>query len=295
MKKILTVILSAAMILTALPAGQASAEGSAYIYTVIGGEATVIGYSGEPAYIQIPETLEGCPVTGIRDNAFYECSSLRQISLPDTLTELGHHCFYACTSLESIVLPDSVDQIGDGCFCGCTSLSAVSLPDELSYLPHSCFRACTALREITLPAEALSVGDYCFSACTSLSKVSSGDGLRSLGQCAFYMCSSLESLYIPPSADSIGSFAVGYVPSESGSEVRRGFTVLGEKGSAAEDYSDANGILFTPVSGAVEAMAAAELSKNGAPYFYWFAAVWGAIAAVTALLVIRFIHQKSIK
>ncbi|HOR22017.1 MAG TPA: leucine-rich repeat domain-containing protein [Ruminococcus sp.] len=293
MKKLFTAVLAAAALLSTLPKITAKAQEPAYIYTIIGSEATVIGFSGEPSYIQIPETLEGCPVTEIRDNAFCECSSLKQISLPDTLTKIGHHCFYACTSLESVVIPDNVTQIGDGCFCGCTSLTAVSLPDSLSSLPHSCFRACTALREITLPAEALAVEDYCFSACTSLSKVNTGDRLRSLGDCSFYMCSSLESLYIPPSAEDIGSFAVGYVPTEKGSQTMEGFTVLGEKGSPAEDYARENDLVFVKASGAVQAMAAAQLSRKEVPYFYWFAAVWGAFAAVLALLLLRFIHQRS--
>lgn len=294
MKKLI-VILTAAAALIFIPEMSSRAEDPSYIYTIIGNEATIIGYSGEPEYIEVPPTLEGCPVTGIRDNAFCECSSLRSISLPDTIKEIGHHCFYACTSLESVVIPDSVTEIGDGCFCGCISLLNAELPDSLSVIPDSCFRACTSLRHISLPSKTVAVEDYCFSACTELEQVSLNEKLRILGKCSFYMCSSLDCLYIPESVSKIGEYAAGYVPAETGASQKEGFTILGQKDSEAEKYASENSLAFEKSSGAVQAMAAVEMSRKNSPYIYWITAIWGAIAAVGALTIVRIIHQKSTK
>ena len=294
MKKLITILLTSAALLASHP-GRAEAEEPSYIYTIIGGEATVIGYSGEPEFISIPDTLEGCPVTGIRDNAFYECDSLRQIALPDTIEKIGHHCFYACTSLESVQLPDSISEIGDGCFCGCTGLVSARLPEGLAEIPDSCFRACTSLERINLPRDAVAVKEYCFSACTELRQVNIGEKLKNIDKCVFYMCPSLDSIYIPQSVAEIGDFAVGFVPTEKGSEQKPGFTVIGAKGSAAEKYAEENSLGFTSADGAVQAMAVIEMSRKRSPYFYWFAAVWGALAAAGALTVVRIIHQKSTK
>lgn len=241
----------------------AAEEAPGFTYTVINGEATVTGFTGEPVYLEIPESAEGAPVTKIRDNAFFRCKSLKQISLPESITEIGHHTFYECTSLESIVLPQSLEKIGMGAFSGCSELSAVSLPEGLKSLPDSCFRSCTSLTEIILPDSISEIEKYCFYGCTSLSYVYLGSSLTSLGSRAFYMCSALESLFIPDSAEALAFESSGYVLSEGASAVKNGFTIFGEDGSAAENYASANGISFAEAAdaGAVKAFGTNDVKK----------------------------------
>lgn len=227
-------------------------EENNFTYTIINGEATIIGYTGEPVYIEIPEKLEECPVTQIRDNAFFNCSSLRQISLPSTIRKIGHHTFYACSSLESVVLPSELEEIGMGAFSGCGNLSVVNIPTALTVLPESCFQSCTSLTETFIPSGIELIGDLCFSGCTSLSYVSIGNGTNAIGGQAFYMCSSLENLYIPPSVTEIGYEAAGFSPAGNRSELQSGFTILGEPESAAEKYAAQNGIVFSAASEAVQ-------------------------------------------
>ena len=81
---------------------------SGFCYTIINGEATVTGFEGTPEIVNIPPTLEECPVTQVRDNAFYKCTSLKEIYLPESITQLGHHSFYECSSLKSVSLPSGV-------------------------------------------------------------------------------------------------------------------------------------------------------------------------------------------
>lgn len=250
-----TAILSAFLLFFCFFSGTLPEEkADGYEYTIIGERAIITGYTGTPSYIGIPDTLEGYPVTEIRDNAFYQCTSLRSISLPDSVTVLGHHCFYACSSLESIVLPPGTKEIGMGCFCGCTSLSAVSLPQALSVLPDSCFRACTSLSDIVMPPDIVTIEKFCFSGCTGLKYVSLNSGLESIGEYAFYMCPSLESIYIPETVREIDCCAAGFTPGNDG-ECNRcdGFTVLGGLDSAAMDYAETNGFAFTEASEAVQA------------------------------------------
>lgn len=265
MKKFIAIILSAAVFFCIrLPVASAADE-PGYEYTIIDNQATITGYRGDPVYIEIPETIEGCRVTELRDNAFYECGSLRHISLPEGLKKIGHHCFYACFSLESISLPDSVTELGMGCFCGCSELSSVRISEELTVLPESCFRACTSLMTVTIPESVKSIGDFCFSGCTSLKDVSLGDSIASLGDCAFFMCSSMEGLYIPPAVSDIGICAAGYVPGDDGAVPAEGFTVMGEKKSAAEAYAKDNGIDFTNVSDHVHAFAIQRVNGQRIP------------------------------
>jgi len=266
MKKIIFVLVTAVLAALNIPALPAEcADEPKYEYTIINNEATITGYKGEPVYIEIPETIEGCQVVELRDNAFYECSALRHIDLPDTLRKIGHHCFYACSSLEEISVPDSVTEIGMGCFCGCAELSSASLPDTLSSLPESCFRSCTSLSDFTVPESVHRIGAFCFSGCTSLRSISLSSGLKGVGDCSFYMCSSLKGVYVPPSVKDIGICAFGYVPTDDGAEVAADFVLLGDGGSPARDYAKDNHITFTDASDTVHAFAIQRITGERQP------------------------------
>lgn len=264
-----------------------------YVYTIIDNEATVTGFEGEPVYIDIPETVEGCRVTEIRDNAFYECGTLRHVTLPNTVEKIGHHAFYACFSLESITIPDSVKEIGMGCFCGCGSLSSVRLPDNIARLPESCFRSCTSLKNIEIPQNTAEIGDFCFSGCTSLSAVSLSDSMTTLGDCSFYMCSSLKSIYIPPSVTEFGVCSVGYTPTENGASKIESFTIFGRKKSSAKTYADENAISFENADDAVHAFAIQRINGQRIPIPSTFLLLGGIFVLLVAVLSLRKkIHRK---
>ena len=76
--------------------------------------------------------------TTIGERAFYNCTSLTSIEIPDGVTSIGGSAFYDCTSLTSIEIPDSVTSIGNGVFEDCTSLTSITVnaitPPELGSL-----------------------------------------------------------------------------------------------------------------------------------------------------------------
>ncbi|MBO5021964.1 MAG: leucine-rich repeat domain-containing protein, partial [Clostridia bacterium] len=66
------------------------------------------------------------PVGGVQ-GVFQGCSSLKEVVLPNNLSQIGINAFYGCTSLTSITIPDSVTSIGDSAFYGCTNLIEVNV------------------------------------------------------------------------------------------------------------------------------------------------------------------------
>ena len=61
----------------------------------------------------------------IGNSAFYCCTGLTSVTIPDNVTSIGEYAFYGCTSLTSVTIPDSVTSIGGGVFSGCTNLKRV--------------------------------------------------------------------------------------------------------------------------------------------------------------------------
>ena len=83
--------------------------------------------------------------------AFYNCSSLTSITIPDSVTTIGANAFYSCSSLKSITIPDSVTSIGDYSFYDCKSLTSVTISDSVTRIGWDAFNACPSLKYVFYP------------------------------------------------------------------------------------------------------------------------------------------------
>jgi hypothetical protein len=72
--------------------------------------------------IVIPNTYNGLVVKSIYTEAFYGCSSITSIEIPDSVTSIGDEAFYDCFFLSNIVIPKSVVSIGEKAFYLCDSI-----------------------------------------------------------------------------------------------------------------------------------------------------------------------------
>ncbi len=116
----------------------------------------------------IPQQIEGKSVTAIGNDAFYICTNLTSISIPDSVTAIGDTAFFLCESLTSISIPDSVTAIGDWAFSDCTSLTSISIPDSVTSIGYGAFRDCTSLTSISIPASVTSIDGNAFTNCPTL-------------------------------------------------------------------------------------------------------------------------------
>lgn len=110
-------------------------------------------------------------IISIRNNAFYNCTSLTSINLPSSLTRIGNNAFQGCTSLASVNLPSSLTSIGSNAFDN-TGLTSVTIPSGMPYNAFSVFRNCKNLKSVTLSGP---IGPSWFSGCTSLEKLTIND------------------------------------------------------------------------------------------------------------------------
>ena len=146
-------------------------------------------------------------VTSIGDYAFFNCSSLASVTIPDGVTSIGDHAFEGCSSLASVTIPDSVTSIGGSVFYGCSSLASVTIPNSVTSIGDYAFYYCSSLASVTIPDSVTSIGSSAFYGCSSLESVSILAELTSIRSYTFSGCSGLESINIPDSVTSIGAGA----------------------------------------------------------------------------------------
>lgn len=142
-------------------------------------------------------------ITKIDWAAFSE-SSLRSISLPSTLVELGESAFDTCQSLESITIPANVTIFGSDILYGCTSLKSVNLPEGMTRIPTNFMPGCVMVTSLNLPSTIKEIGEFAFSECEKLSDITLPDGITTLERFCFAYCPDLTKLDIPESVTTMG-------------------------------------------------------------------------------------------
>ena len=98
-------------------------------------------------------------VTNIRSHAFYGCSWLTSISLPESVTSIGYYAFCGCSGLTSISLPESVTSISDFAFEDCWHLTSISFPKSVTYIGYYAFYRCDGLTSIQILNSACTITD----------------------------------------------------------------------------------------------------------------------------------------
>lgn len=213
-------------------------------YEVSNEEVTITDCSESATSVTIPATIDGYPVTKMAFSAFYNCTSLISVTIPDSMTSISYSAFYNCTSLTNVNIGNSVKSIDDYAFRDCTSLKSISIPDNVTSIGNSAFDNCCSLTsvnitdvaawcsidifdresnplyyagnlylngqlvtELIIPDEVTRISDDVFAGCTSLVSAVIPESVTNIKSGAFYGCSGLESISIPDSVTSIGSLA----------------------------------------------------------------------------------------
>ena len=214
-RKIISLLLSVLMIITALPltavnsfAADNGITSGKYEYVVLDdGTAEITDYFGSATKLTIPSEIDGYKVTSVGSSAFYGCTSLTSVNIPDSVKSIGDHAFLICTSLTSITIPDGVTSIGVGVFGFCNSLTSITIPDSVTSIGDEAFYDCAWLTSVTIGNGVTRIGQSAFEDCKSLTSITIPDGVISIGDEAFYDCTSLISITIPNSVTSVGNRA----------------------------------------------------------------------------------------
>ena len=112
--------------------------------------------------------------------AFSDCTSLSNVNLGN-VEKLSDKAFNNCTALTSIKLPKTLTKIASGApFLGCTNLKNIELEDGMTVIPNYVC-ASTPITEITIPNTVKEIGLWAFSDCTFLKKIKILDNVTDMG------------------------------------------------------------------------------------------------------------------
>ena len=210
-----------------------------YLFYTNDVENYLLGYVGTDTDLVLPDNYNGSNYE-ICKYAFYNCSGLTTITIPDSVTSIGEWAFNNCSGLTSVTIGNSVTYIGEWAFSDCSGLTSVTIGNSVTSIGDRAFLGCRSLTSIAIPNSVTSIGDSAFSGCSGLESITvSSDNTKyhssenclietesrklilgcnnsviptdgsvtSIGYSAFRGCSSLTSITIPNRVTSIGALA----------------------------------------------------------------------------------------
>ena len=245
MKKFLSIITSAVccagMILSSVSASAEVYESLTYEAYDSDGNGTsdsvrITDCESGAISVNIPAAIDGMPVKEIGNSAFYQCTSLTEVTIPDSVEKIGMTSFGYCSSLTSITIPDSVKNIDDSAFYVCKSLESIDFPESIERIgsyaflhtkwyndqPDGIIYIGNVLYEykgeaaegehVTVKDGTTGISDSAFYGC-KLSGITIPNTVKYIGSQAFFNTPKLLSVIVPESVESIGEKAFCYCSS----------------------------------------------------------------------------------
>lgn len=182
---------------------------------------TIIGNGNMPNY---PSNSREGSIAPWRNDSRID-NYLEKVVISDGVTSIGENAFFECTNLKNVDISNSVKTIGNGAFYGCTGLTSIGvakpdeevtdsiiIPEGVMSIGKEAFSHCTGLKKVTIPGNVKSIGDYAFHAChvpasepDDETESDSGNDLENKPE--IIPESGLESVYIQEGVETIGIFA----------------------------------------------------------------------------------------
>lgn len=203
---------------------------------------------GTPApidgYLELPESFtyneEVITEYTIAPNTFAVVNGLKELVIPNSVTDLAEGVFGGCSSLEKLTIPSMFGKTLYALF-GCeeandmdTSLEEVYVTNETTDIAERAFYDCDSLVVIHIEGTLENVGAYAFGYCDSLEEVILADSIKTFSISVFSNSGSLKKVWLPASLETIER-NLFYYSKGSLKELRTPF--LGESRDATDNCS----------------------------------------------------------
>ena len=238
-RRILSMLLVLMMLLTIMPTAALADKSSTDVaYKVEGGNiyfdkstGTITDCDETVTEAIIPSTINGVEVKKI-GWAFKDCTKLKSVTIPSSVTAINRPAFVGCTSLKKIVvdpnnasycsedgvlfkndkteivrypigktgteyvIPNSVTKIGHGAFRDCSKLTSITIPSSVTIIDVAAFWGCTGLTSMVIPNGVTGIDNFAFYGCTNLESITIPGSVTIMGEQEFAGCNSLKSINV---------------------------------------------------------------------------------------------------
>lgn len=224
--------------------------------------------------VEIPATNNGLTVVKIAPQVFYSNEMVREVSIPDTIVEIGERAFSLCVNLEKVNISASsqLKKIGARAFFSTERLHTINLPSELLEVGDEAFSGCIDLLNLTFPNSLVKVGANAFHAGwfhsitenkvlyvgkvayayipesdnPTIKDITLNDDTISIASKAFYDNDYISSISIPASVSYIGALALNNSGALNTISVDNANEVYSSEGNALIEKDSATLIATTP-------------------------------------------------
>lgn len=172
--------------------GTVETESASVTETSTEAETSDSAPTDEPKELEFKSNGDGsCYVNGIGN--YKDSNVIIPAVSPDgdSVTAIGSYAFYNCSNIESVVIPNGVVSIGDSAFYGCSNLAIVNIPDGVKEIGSYAFYN-SNIKSAFLPEGVESIGEGAYYRCSNLTEVSVPQTISSIGSKAFSFCTNLD-------------------------------------------------------------------------------------------------------
>lgn len=167
-------------------------------------------------------------VTDEKTSPFYSQTQLTQLTLGNTVGDLGKFLFEKCSALPAVEIP-GIESVGEKAFAECSALKTVKLSEGIKSIGDQAFARCTSLGSVSLPSTVVSLADGSFMQCTAMQGAELGSSLEIIGPRAFQGCTAMNDLNIPPTVYGLGVESFKDCVSLTGINIPNGISSVGAR------------------------------------------------------------------
>lgn len=124
-------------------------------------------------------------------------SAVAEYIIDEGVTSIGDYAFYGCSGLTSVTIPNSVASIGNYAFRSCSSLTSIDIPNRVTSIGDYAFDGCSSLTSLTIGSDVTSIGTYAFYYCSALTRVDNLSGTPQNIDSSVFSHRGNATLYVP--------------------------------------------------------------------------------------------------
>ncbi|MDD6006915.1 MAG: leucine-rich repeat protein [Bacteroidales bacterium] len=159
--------------------------------------------------VEIKDLVIPNTITEILWSAFHGCTGLTSVTFPSSVKTIGYSAFKGCRGLTDVTIPSSVTEIGGDAFLECSGLINVNISsledwlkiyidsynsNPLAYAKHLYLNG-VEIKDLVVPNSITTIQGHSFSGFSGLTSVNIPNSVTEFGSATFYCCDNLKTIY----------------------------------------------------------------------------------------------------